>query len=152
MVSTSITYEDPQPRTAMESFLDEYVAQSLDAQSRGVRMSVEPRELQRLSEMTSTIRHRTSPNNPTKIILSREINEMRTLPSGYIHNTLAAAALLAFLISAPWSLATIPGRVRRWRWKRAGACIHCGYDTTAVPDAPCCPECGNSKIPSPREG
>ncbi len=75
---------------------------------------------------------------------SRSITIDLPIWGGYARTGLVGAALAGFLISAPWSLCTIPGRVRRWRWKRAGACIHCGYDTTAVPDAPRCPECGTA--------
>lgn len=69
--------------------------------------------------------------------------------SGYLHNTFAATALIALLISTPWSLCTIPGRIRRWRWKRAGSrCLGCGYDINGLEKTTVCPECGRAIVPS----
>ncbi|MCA9282087.1 MAG: hypothetical protein H6812_07370 [Phycisphaeraceae bacterium] len=80
----------------------------------------------------------------------RSVSESDIIWSGYLHNTLAATALLALLISAPWSLCTIPGRIRRWRYKGPGRCNTCGYDITGVPDTTTCPECGSpTSCPSP---
>ncbi|MCA9282088.1 MAG: hypothetical protein H6812_07375 [Phycisphaeraceae bacterium] len=73
---------------------------------------------------------------------SRKVQESLLLWSGVFHNTLAAAALLGLLVSLPWSLCTIPGRIRRWRYKGPGRCNTCGYDITAVPNTTTCPECG----------
>lgn len=47
------------------------------------------------------------------------------------------------LYAVPWwiVLAT-PGFVRRWRRKRRGACLACGYDLRGLHGSVVCPECG----------
>lgn len=80
--------------------------------------------------------------NPVPDVEYRIVSESDILWLGVFHNTLAAAALLGLLVSLPWSLCTIPGRIRRWRYKGPGRCNTCGYDITAVPNTTTCPECG----------
>lgn len=89
---------------------------------------------------------------PDPSVEYRAVSETDILWPGYLHNILAATALLALLISTPWSLCTIPGRIRRWRYKRPGCCHACGYDISGVPHATTCPECGTTTTPdsSPR--
>ncbi|MGA2497044.1 MAG: hypothetical protein ABSH20_04855 [Tepidisphaeraceae bacterium] len=46
------------------------------------------------------------------------------------------------LLPAPAVLAALSWRrpVRRWRWRRSGRCVECGYDLRCSPLG--CPECG----------
>ncbi len=39
------------------------------------------------------------------------------------------------------AIAFIRGPVRRWRRRKHGLCIHCGYNLTGLTE-PRCPECG----------
>lgn len=54
--------------------------------------------------------------------------------------SLPFAALFAVLASYP-ILAFIRGPLRRWRHRRAGLCLNCGYDLTGN-ESGICPECG----------
>lgn len=56
-------------------------------------------------------------------------------------NILAHAAFWSLLVLAPSAL-------RRWRRKRQGECLVCGYDRSATPPTSVCPECGTA-APSP---
>lgn len=61
------------------------------------------------------------------------------IPSGFLLDTLFYAA--------PWWLILItPGALKRFRRRRRGRCIHCGYDLAGLPAedkvTPTCPECG----------
>ena len=47
-----------------------------------------------------------------------------------------------FLIFATYpATAFVRGPVRRWRRRKRGLCVHCGYNLTGLAD-PRCPECG----------
>jgi hypothetical protein len=48
---------------------------------------------------------------------------------------------LAVLLLAYPTLAFIRGPLRRWRRRKRGLCIHCGYDLTGNTSG-VCPECG----------
>ena len=48
---------------------------------------------------------------------------------------------VAVLFGAYPALAFIRGPVRRWRRRKRGLCIHCGYNLTGLTE-PRCPECG----------
>jgi hypothetical protein len=43
-----------------------------------------------------------------------------------------------------WALLATPGAIKRWRRKRRGACLACGYDLRGLGDAAACPECGRA--------
>ncbi len=47
------------------------------------------------------------------------------------------------LFAAYPTLAFIRGPVRRWRRRKRGLCIHCGYNLTGLTE-PRCPECGQA--------
>ncbi|MGD8452548.1 MAG: hypothetical protein PVJ57_12075 [Phycisphaerae bacterium] len=49
-------------------------------------------------------------------------------------------SLFAVLLFIPL-LAFVSGPVRRWRWRRQGRCLHCGYNLTGLAELRC-PECG----------
>ncbi len=55
--------------------------------------------------------------------------------AGLIGNTLLAGA-------GWWVLMLIPGRLRRWRRRRAGRCEQCGYGREGLAAGAVCPECG----------
>lgn len=50
---------------------------------------------------------------------------------------------MALLFAAYPVIAFIRGPARRWRRRRKGLCVKCGYDLTGLPE-PRCPECGSS--------
>jgi hypothetical protein len=51
----------------------------------------------------------------------------------------------AGLVLAIWIVAFL--RVlRRWRWRRQGRCLHCGYNLIGTIE-PRCPECGQAFVP-----
>jgi hypothetical protein len=43
-----------------------------------------------------------------------------------------------------WGLLFLPGTLRRWRRRRGGRCVKCGYDLKGLPAGAACPECGAS--------
>ncbi len=57
------------------------------------------------------------------------------LPLGFIANTLLYAA-------AWWIVLVTPRGVNRWRRKRRGRCVACGYDLRGLAREAACPECG----------
>ena len=50
--------------------------------------------------------------------------------------------VLAALLAAYPTIAFVRGPMRRWRRRRKGLCIECGYDLTGNVSG-VCPECGN---------
>ncbi len=54
---------------------------------------------------------------------------------GFSANTLLYGALA-------WGVLFAPGVVRRWRRRRRGACVGCGYDLKGIAPGGVCPECG----------
>lgn len=42
-----------------------------------------------------------------------------------------------------WMLLTAPGAIKRWRRRRRGLCIACGYDLRGLAEGAACPECGS---------
>ena len=68
-------------------------------------------------------------------------------------------------LALPWSVWWLMNVRRRWRsnaWRRAGRCVHCGYDLRGSAEGPC-PECGvkkasdatapdNTKLVAPTDG
>ena len=52
-------------------------------------------------------------------------------------------ALAVVLFATYPALAFIRGPVRRWRRRKRGLCIHCGYNLTGLTEARC-PECGQA--------
>jgi hypothetical protein len=56
---------------------------------------------------------------------------------GFALNTLIYAALA-------WSVWRLPFAVRRYRRRRRGRCVKCGYDRTGLAPAAPCPECGTT--------
>lgn len=46
--------------------------------------------------------------------------------------------------AAWWLILFAPGVIRRWRRRRRGACVACGYDRRGIGAAAACPECGAS--------
>lgn len=57
---------------------------------------------------------------------------MQPLPIGFALNTLVYAAAL-------WGVRFGPGHIRRFRRRRRGLCVNCGYDIAGMQR---CPECG----------
>jgi len=57
---------------------------------------------------------------------------------GFAVNTLAYGAMA-------WGLLFAPGVVRRWRSRKRGACVKCGYDLKGVAAGSVCPECGQER-------
>ncbi|HVU64866.1 MAG TPA: hypothetical protein VHC70_12875, partial [Phycisphaerales bacterium] len=55
--------------------------------------------------------------------------------SGLALNTL-------FYGTIAWGLLFLPGTVRRWRRRRGGRCVKCGYDRAGLAAGAPCPECG----------
>jgi hypothetical protein len=62
------------------------------------------------------------------------------LPGSVIWRGLLADTLL--FGGAFWLLIRWPGGLRRWRRRRSGHCIACGYNRRGLSDAAQCPECG----------
>jgi hypothetical protein len=63
---------------------------------------------------------------------------VRPIWPGFAINTIFYAAAL-------WVVFLIPGSVKRFRRRRRGLCIHCGYDLRGQPaNSHKCPECGKS--------
>lgn len=54
---------------------------------------------------------------------------------GFIPNTLIYSA-------ATWTLWSIVPLTRRWRRRKRGLCVGCGYDLRGLADGAVCPECG----------
>jgi uncharacterized paraquat-inducible protein A len=54
-----------------------------------------------------------------------------------------SSAYLAYLVLAsPWIVPAIAREWRESRRRKAGCCIHCGYDLRASKQSATCPECG----------
>lgn len=69
------------------------------------------------------------------------MTEPRTMPltpilSGAMVNT-------AVYGGAWWVVLFVPGVVRRWRRRRRGRCVACGYDRRGIGVEAVCPECGD---------
>ena len=63
----------------------------------------------------------------------------------YVQSTIvrvSLGALFALFALYP-ALAFIRGPLRRWRRRKRGLCIHCGYNLTGLTE-PRCPECGEA--------
>jgi len=52
---------------------------------------------------------------------------------------LVSVLIFGVLIEFVWQMILLPGRLRRRKWRRTGACLACGY---AIEDLGVCPECG----------
>lgn len=59
------------------------------------------------------------------------------LPLGFAIDTLVFAGLFALLVRGP-------GVLRRWRRRRRGLCVRCGYSRTGLAEGGVCPECGTT--------
>jgi len=69
--------------------------------------------------------------------------ERAVIPIGYLHNTLAASALLLFFYSLSW-VPRAPAYLAATRAQRRlalGRCPYCNYSIVGLPE-PVCPECG----------
>lgn len=66
---------------------------------------------------------------------------LRPLPVGFAINTLVYATVL-------WGVSFGPGHVRRFKRRRQGLCVKCGYDAAGLQR---CPECGTSNSSSKHE-
>lgn len=64
------------------------------------------------------------------------------LPITPIWSGLAVDTL--FYGAIAWGLLFVPRAVRRWRRRRGGRCVKCGYDRTGLAAGAACPECGAS--------
>ena len=83
-------------------------------------------------------------------VFKQEVNyqtgEPRTMPLMPMLPGLAANT--ALFASAWWLVLFGPGTLRRYRRRRRGACLRCGYDRRGLAPTTPCPECG-SNAPSP---
>jgi hypothetical protein len=87
--------------------------------------------------------------NPPSILTNRTRAISLRLPlrpiwPGFAINTIFYAAVL-------WIVFAIPGGVKRFRRRRRGHCIHCGYDLRGQPPPEAgqstkCPECGKVRL------
>jgi hypothetical protein len=62
------------------------------------------------------------------------------LPIAPIWSGLAIDTL--FYGTIAWGLLFLPGTLRRWRRRRGGRCVKCGYDRAGLGAESACPECG----------
>jgi hypothetical protein len=71
----------------------------------------------------------------------------RPIWPGFVLNTIFYALLT-------WSLIRAPRTLRRWRRRRAGLCLACGYDLKGLAEGAPCPECGlaSAATSSPQRG
>lgn len=79
-----------------------------------------------------------APTNPGRDAV---VLPLRPLWPGFALNT----CFYAFLA---WSLIRAPRTLRRWRRRRAGRCIACGYDLKGLAEDAPCPECGRASAAS----
>jgi hypothetical protein len=64
------------------------------------------------------------------------------LPIAPIWSGLAIDTL--FYGTIAWVPLFLPGTLRRWRRRRTGRCIKCGYDRAGLAPNAACPECGGA--------